>query len=172
MPITKEFHCDECARDFEGFIAICSRCGKSARRVFLTAPGFPKGVAKRTDRILASEFKKRGIVNFSNAGERNRVWVSTGETSSVTHGLAQQPIQPIFGNDPNQLARIPGYNPAAMTIEGKPYQLPDLSKISTPPIPMGTKVGQKPTELLSQTFVKARADKNGNVTQVNGHNGR
>lgn len=163
--IIKEFTCKECEFEFEAFLPICARCGASAVRAFRTAPGYPKGVAKRTDRILQKEFDKRGIVNFSNKGNTNRVDVHVGPTASSTHGFSQQPIQAMYGRGLSDLARI-GINPN-VTKDGQPFKLPDIDNLPAPQIPYGTVVGNKPTDLLNKTFSVASADKNGNVTNVN-----
>ena len=170
--INKEFHCDQCNRDFESLLAVCGHCGSPARRVFLTAPQVvTRGVARRTDRILESNFKRMGISNFSNAGGVNKVsWVSTGSTASTVHGQPQPMIQPIFGG-PDQLSKA-GFNTANMTMNGKPYQLPNPQDYSVALPAVGTKVGEFSPQLRAQTAIEGRTDARGNVVELNGRDGK
>lgn len=168
----KEFRCTSCSKDFESLMPICPRCGSSASRVFLTPPQVvTRGVARKTDRILETEFKRMGISNFSNAGGVNKVeWVSTGSTASTVHGQPQPMIQPIFGG-PEQLQRA-GFNTANMTMNGKPYQLPNPKDYSVALPAVGTKVGQFSPQLKAQTSIEGRTDSRGNVVELNGRDGR
>jgi hypothetical protein len=63
----KEFACPNCG-DFEARldIPICPQCGSIARRVFRTAPTISTGIVAKSDYILAAEFKRQGISNFTN----------------------------------------------------------------------------------------------------------
>lgn len=169
--ISKEFRCDSCRRDFESLMPICTQCGGPARRVFLSAPRISTGVARRTDKILETNFKRMGISNFSNAGGVNRVtWISTGSTSSTVHGQPQAPVQPTFNS--SDLGRY-GINPGNMTVAGQPYQLPDPSKIPPMRLPeVGTRVGAFPSGLRERTNVQGRTDERGNVTELNGSDGK
>jgi hypothetical protein len=169
--ISKEFHCDACQRDFESLMPICTLCGGAARRVFLSAPRISTGVARRTDKILETNFKRMGISNFSNAGGVNKVsWVTTGSTASTVHGQPQPLIQPTFNSA--DLGRY-GINPANMTVGGVPYQLPDPSKLEPMRLPaVGTRVGSFPAGLKEQTNVQGRTDDRGNVIELNGSDGK
>jgi hypothetical protein len=170
--INKEFRCESCQHEFISLMPICTRCGAAATRVFLTAPQIStKGVARRTDRILESSFKKMGISNFSNAGGVNKVsWVTTGSTASTVHGQPQPMIQPTFAR--GDLSKY-GINPAAMTMNGQPYQLPDPSQLPPMVLPeVGTRVGHFPTGLREQTSTFAKTDERGNVVQINGSDGK
>jgi hypothetical protein len=170
--INKEFRCESCQNEFESLMPVCPRCGGSATRVFLTPPQVvTRGIARRTDRILESNFKQMGISNFSNAGGVNKVsWVSTGSSASTVHGQPQPLIQPIFGG-PEQL-RAAGFNTANMTMNGKPYQLPNPQDYSVALPELGKKVGQFPPGLREQTTVEGRTDSKGNVVELNGRDGR
>jgi hypothetical protein len=170
--INKEFRCESCQHEFVSLMPICTRCGAAATRVFLTAPQIStKGVARRTDRILESSFKKMGISNFSNAGGVNKVsWVSTGSTASTIHGQPQMPIQPTFAR--SDLARY-GINPASLTRDGVPYQLPDPSQIPPMRLPeVGTKVGAFPEGLSERTNTFAKTDDRGNIVEIQGRDGK
>jgi hypothetical protein len=169
--ILLEYHCEVCARDFESLLPICERCGARARRDYRTAPQInTKRTAVKTDTILAREFKRRGIVNFTNSGGVSRpTFKQLGSTASMTHGQAQAPIQATFQQA--DLSRY-GVDPGAMSVAGAPYQLPDPTKISTAPIPYGAKVGEMSPEMKRRTATIARTDANGNVIEINGSNGR
>ena len=155
--INKEFRCESCQNEFESLMPVCPRCGGSATRHFRSAPRIATGVAKRTDRILESNFKRMGISNFSNAGGVNKVsWVSTGTSTSSIHGQPQLPIQPIFGGA--EQLRAAGFNTAAMTMNGQPYQLPNPQDYSVALPAVGQKVGQMSPQLKAQTDVVHRTD--------------
>jgi hypothetical protein len=159
--VTKEFRCESCQNEFESLMPVCPRCGAGATRHFRSAPRIATGVAKRTDRILESNFKRMGISNFSNAGGVNKVsWVSTGSTSTTVHGQPQPMIQPIFGG-PEQLQRA-GFNTAAMTMNGQPYQLPNPQDYSVALPEVGQKVGKMSPHLKAHTVVQGRTDDRGN----------
>ena len=160
--INREFLCPSCSNQFESLLAVCPRCGAAANRHFRSAPNInTSGIAKRTDRILESNFKRMGISNFSNAGGVNKVsWVSTGSTSTTVHGQPQPMIQPIFGG-PDQLAKA-GFNTAAMTMNGRPYQLPNPQDYSVALPAVGQKVGQMSPQLKAQTDLVHRTDDRGN----------
>ena len=169
--IAKEFICGSCHNEFESLMPVCPRCGGSATRHFRNAPRISTGVAKRTDRILESNFKRMGISNFSNAGGVNKVsWVSTGSTASTVHGQPQPMIQPIFGG-PDQLAKA-GFNTANMTMNGRPYQLPNPQDYSVALPAVGTKVGEFSPQLRAQTVTEGRTDARGNVVELNGRDGK
>ena len=76
MAIKKEWHCEECALDFESAIPLCKKCGKEARRDFRTPVGISlRGNSKRIDALLERNFEKRGISNFSNRdGQPKITW--------------------------------------------------------------------------------------------------
>ena len=170
--INKEFRCESCQNEFVSLMPICPRCGSAATRVFLTAPQIStKGIARRTDRILESNFKKMGISNFSNAGGVNKVsWVSSGSTASTVHGQPQIPIQPTFAR--SDLAKY-GINPAAMTMNGQPYSLPDPSQLPPMRLPeVGTKVGAFPAGLKESTQYEAKMDDRGRVFEIQGRDGK
>ncbi len=166
-----EYHCEECGHDFESFLAICVRCGHKARRDYRTAPQInTKRVAVKTDTILAAEFKRRGIVNFTNSGGVSRpTFITSGGTATTAGGIPQAPIAATF--NPQDLAQYK-VDMSAMSVKGSPYSLPDPSKLSTAPVPYGTKVGKVNPELAQRTQTIARTDERGNVTEINGSNGR
>ena len=169
--ILLEYHCEECGNDFESFLPICARCGSKARRDYRTAPQInTKRCAPKTDKILAHEFKRRGIVNFTNSGGVSRpTFISSGGTATTAGGLPQAAISATFNQ--NDLAAYK-VDTASMTRDGQPYSLPDISKINTAPIPYGAKVGQMNPELSERTQMVGRTDERGNVIEVNGSNGR
>jgi hypothetical protein len=85
VAVLKEFTCS-CCGDFEGFVHICPKCGKIAKRAFRTAPGVSSGKARRTDKLLESEFEARGITNFSNADPQNPKVTFRESPQVVTRG--------------------------------------------------------------------------------------
>jgi DNA-directed RNA polymerase subunit RPC12/RpoP len=169
--ILLEYHCEECGHDFESFLAICARCGKKARRDYRTAPQInTRRVAPKTDKILEREFKRRGIVNFTNSGGVSRpTFVSHGGTATTAGGVPQAPIAATFNQADLAQYKV---DMSAMSVKGQPYSLPDPSKIATGPVPYGAKVGQMNPDLAQSTQTIGRTDDKGNVIEINGSNGR
>ena len=163
MPVIKEFQCSDCTKAFERIRPECPQCGSlNVRRVFLTPFGIAKGVAKRTDAILGAQFKKLGIANFSNAhgpGGPNKVTWSPkkfGSRASTAHGIPQPEIVP--GTGVNSLIGTGFFNPASLTRDGSPYQVPaDIGA----GIPLGVPIGGRPQQLFDRTTIVGALDSDG-----------
>jgi hypothetical protein len=169
--ILLEYHCEGCGHDFESFLPICARCGQKARRDYRTAPQInTRRTAPKTDKILEREFKRRGIVNFTNAGGVSRpTFVSLGGTASTAGGIAQPAIAATFNQADLAQYKV---DLSSMSVKGQPYSLPDTSKLATGPVPYGAKVGQMNPDLKDRTHMIGRTDNQGNVIEINGSNGR
>jgi hypothetical protein len=87
--IKKDFRCDECG-DFISGIAICPQCGAVARRVFNSAPSFSRGSAKSIDRVIAGEFARRNISNYTNVTGSPRVNYGSGSYNGIEAGWGKQ----------------------------------------------------------------------------------
>lgn len=141
MPVIKEFRClaAGCGADFESLVPVCEHCGsREVKRVFLTPPGInggatTRGSAKAIDNLLAREFAKQNIADFSNCRGENRVRykrrvaeLGRGVYGTAAGGMAQPPIKAFIGapGDFSQPARDPlgyGLNSGALP-SGLPFQ--------------------------------------------------
>jgi hypothetical protein len=167
MPINKEWRCDSCSLDYEGYTDPCPSCGGEGKRVFRTAFQLSTGYAKRTDMVLEHQFKKKGITNYSNADGMAKVSFQEkrfGSRSTPVHGI-QQPE--IAANNSIQSLSSAGFDPRALqkTVEhgGKiatiPFQVPKLETIKD--IPMGVKIGGPPERLFKDTTMIGGLDLRG-----------
>ena len=113
--INKEWRCQGCGKEFESAIGVCKGCGEKATRVFRTPVGIsPKGMARRIDRLVESEFTRRNIVNYTNAGGTSKVTFAQGHSS----GYGQPAITGGWGKD-----ALMQYNQQY----GTNFQLPQMS---------------------------------------------
>jgi hypothetical protein len=87
--ILKEWTCN-CGHKFDSFAPLCTRCGGIANRAFRTPVGITTGIVGKSDRLLASEFKARGISNYTNVHGTPKVTWSTGGGSDIKAGWGDQ----------------------------------------------------------------------------------
>lgn len=89
--INKEFRCRDCG-DFVSGISICPKCGEIGVRVFNTPPGIGTGRARRIDAVIAGEFGRRNISNYTNANGRPVVNYGSGEYNGIKAGWGKQQL--------------------------------------------------------------------------------
>jgi hypothetical protein len=154
MAIIKEFHCGSCDRDFESTTPVCGKCGRIAKRVFLTPPHVSTGYAKRCDAIMESEFKARGITNFSNTGSVPKVTMKDHFNSPGNAPEVVQPGTVAAGWGGGVLKHVPGAEAVAPA-------LPNVANLPGIPLP-GVKVGRgglgglgDHTEVIGREYTRA-----------------
>lgn len=166
--ILKHFDCPTCG-EFQALIPICTRCGKTAKRAGLKEiigsgrpPGYASGRARRTDKILADEFERRGIVNFTNAGGVSRPTFSDSQFPGVYSSTPGQ--APIRAGTLSDLQRN-GIDIRNMTVDGMPWTPPENQAMEAPVGAVTPHLGPRANELLSNREVIGRTDGNGNQVE-------
>jgi hypothetical protein len=163
MPVMKEWRCNQCAHEFERIRPECPLClSMECSRAFFTPPGISTGYAKRTDAILAHQFQKQGITNFSNSqtsGPNKVTWKPRHPHGRANSG-GQELIEPTVGI---QGLEKHGFTPERITQtfgpdRTKPYAVPKDVGAS---IPLGVPLGGRPTELYRATNVIGGIDVKG-----------
>jgi hypothetical protein len=158
MGLFKTYQCLKCSHTYEGILDVCSKCG--ARAVSVGGikgclqsgrpPGYAGGTstphsARSYDRCFEQNFKIMGI---SNLYHKDGVPVVTRNRSpkmrynTMPDWAGQQ--QPIKAYSSQEAMQRDGVQLPPMTIEGRPFQPPQVHPTAQP----GAKVGQG----LSQTM--------------------
>jgi hypothetical protein len=158
MGLWKSFECLKCKHEWEGMLDVCSKCGSRAVPVggirgcleSGRPPGYAGGTstphsARSYDRCFEQNFRIMGI---SNLYHKDGVPVVTRNRSpkmrynTMPDWAGQQ--QPIKAYSSQEAMRRDGVQLPPMTIEGKPFQPPQVH----PTVQPGARVGQG----LSQTM--------------------
>lgn len=167
MGLFKTFECLKCGHRYEGILDVCSRCGARAAPLSgITSclasgrpPGYAGGVntphsARSYDRAFESNFKTMGITNLTHSdGVPLPTWAKGRGSYNTMPSWAghQEPIRAYAGLEAMRKA---GINLPAMTVEGKPFELPQVHPITAP----GQKVGDGlSAEMKSRTVITHRA---------------
>lgn len=172
--ILKDFDCPSCG-SFQALIPICTRCGKTAKRAGLKEiigsgrpPGYSSGSARRQDKIMADEFERRGIVNFTNAGGVSKPTFS--DRGSMPAGLnfsvlgEAPPAPPIQAGYASDLGRL-GIDIRNMTVDGRPWSPPQNEALQAPVGAVTPHLGPRANELLNNREIIGRTDGNGNQVE-------